>query len=193
MPPDWARLSPTGKIPVLTERDLVLRDSSVICAWLERQHPQPALFPADATLYAHALWLEEYADGTMFRELIHGLFFQQVIRPNILNQPTEQTVITTILEQVAPKVLGYLESQVAGPQLVGSQFSIADIAVVSNLINFHYLSHRLEPARYPRLGQYFRQQIRRPSFAKALEAERAAAASMRLDTTFLSAAAPAIA
>ena len=67
--------------------------SSIICAWLERRHPEPALYPADADLLADALWLEEYADGTMFRELIHGLFFQQVIRPNILKQTTDKTIV----------------------------------------------------------------------------------------------------
>lgn len=192
-PPGWDRLSPTGKIPVVTKGDRALRDSSVICTWLERRYPEPALYPADPDLNADALWLEEYADGTMFRELIHGLFFQQVIRPNILKQSTDKAIIAGILDQVAPKVLGYLESQVAGEHLVGGRFGIADITVVSNLINFHYLGHSLDPARHPKLGPYFRRQIRRPSFAKALQAERPVAASMGLDAAFVSAAESAVA
>lgn len=189
-PPGWAALSPTGKIPVVTEGDLVLRDSSVICTWLERQSPAPALYPAEARALADALWLEEYADGTVFREVIHGLFFQQVIRPGILQQPTDKAVIADILEQAAPKVLGYLESQINGEHLVDGAFSIADVAVVSNLINFHYLGHALDPALFPKLGRYFRQQIRRPAFRQALEAERPFADSMGLSTTFLAAADP---
>ena len=189
-PPGWDRLSPTGKIPVVTDGDRVLRDSSVICAWLERRYPEPALYPADADLLADALWLEEFADGTMFRDLIHGLFFQQVIRPNILKQATDKAVIEWILEQAAPKVLGYLEGQLGGEHLVGGRFGIADIAVISNLINFHYLGHRLDPARHPRLDRYFRRQIRRPSLVRALEAERPVAASMGLDTTRFAAAEP---
>lgn len=186
-PPGWATLSPTGKIPVVTDGDLVLRDSSAICAWLERRYPKPALYPAAADHFAGALWLEEYADGTVFREVIHGLFFQQVIRPNILKQPTDQTAIAAVLEQVAPKVFGYLESQVGGEHLVAGAFGIADIAVVSNLINFHYLGHALDPARYPKLSHYFRQQIRRPAFRQALEAERPFADSMGLSAAFLAA------
>ncbi|WP_119418719.1 glutathione S-transferase family protein [Desertibaculum subflavum] len=189
-PPGWATLSPTGKIPVVTEGDLVLRDSSAICAWLERRQPQPALYPAAAGPFAEALWLEEYADGTVFREVIHGLFFQQVIRPNILKQPSDQAAIASVLGQAAPKVLGYLEAQVDGEHLVGDAFGIADIAVVSNLINFHYLGHALDPARYPKLGRYFRQQIRRPAFRQALQAERPFADSMGLSTAFLAASDP---
>lgn len=189
-PPGWDRLSPTGKIPVVTEGDLVLRDSSVICAWLERRQPKPALYPAAVELFAEALWLEEYADGTVFLEVIHGLFFQQVIRPNILKQPADKAAIATVLEQTAPKVLGYLEGQVGGEHLVDGAFGIADIAIVSNLINFHYLGHAIDSALYPKLGRYFRQQIRRPAFHQALAAERPFAGSMGLSTAFLAAADP---
>jgi glutathione S-transferase len=57
-PPDWRRLSPTGKIPVLTDGGFTLPDSSAICAYLERCHPQPPLVPAAPQDHARALWLE---------------------------------------------------------------------------------------------------------------------------------------
>ncbi len=44
-PAGWDELSPTGKIPVVTEDDLTLRDSSVICAYLEKTEPNPPLYP----------------------------------------------------------------------------------------------------------------------------------------------------
>src|SRR5688572_18439337 len=40
-PAGWDKLSPTGKIPVAQYGELLLRDSSVICAYLERRHPEP--------------------------------------------------------------------------------------------------------------------------------------------------------
>jgi glutathione S-transferase len=67
-PPGWDELSPTGKIPVATDGDLLLPDSSVICAYLERTRPNPPLYPADTRDYVQALWFEEFADGTIFRE-----------------------------------------------------------------------------------------------------------------------------
>src|SRR5262245_39151688 len=85
-PAGWAELSPTGKIPVARDGDLVLRDSSVICAYLERAHPHAPLYPAAAADYARALWYEEYADSTLFPAVVHGLFFQKVIRPGMLNE-----------------------------------------------------------------------------------------------------------
>jgi len=180
-PAGWDRLSPTGKIPVVAIDDFELADSSVICAYLEQTHPEPALYPRDARDRACALWLEEYCDGTLFREVVHGLFFQTVIRPKILQQPTDRAAIDAILTQALPKVFGYLESQVTDGFLVGDRFGIADIALASNLVNYHYLGSRIDAARHPKLEQAFKRLCRQPSIATALRTEQAVAKSMGLD------------
>jgi glutathione S-transferase len=66
-------LNPLGKIPVYQDDNVTLGDSSVICAYLEKNHPDISLYPIDATEYANAVWLEKYADthltpslGTVF-------------------------------------------------------------------------------------------------------------------------------
>lgn len=183
-PANWADLSPTGKIPVIADGDLVLQDSSVICTYLERTHPSPALYPKDTADHVRALWLEEYADGTVFREVVHGLFVQKVIRPNILKQPTETAVIDAILAEALPKVFGYLDRSIGGAYLVGERFTIADIATVSNLVNFHYLGFRIDARRYPALAAYFDRVLQYPSVAAALKAEQPVAANMGLDSSF---------
>jgi len=184
-PAGWDELSPTGKIPVVADGDLVLRDSSVICAYLERVHPDHPIYPRETRDFVQALWLEEYADGTVFREVIHGLFFQKIIRPNILKQTTDSAAIATILNDALPKVFGYLERTIGGEHLAGGRFGIADIATVSNLINFHYLGYQIEERRFPKLAAYFARQLRNPAIETALRAERPVAAGMGLDQTFL--------
>lgn len=190
-PPGWSDLTPTGKIPAFTDNDVTLCDSSVICAYLERVHPAPALYPSYTHGYVQALWYEEYADGTIFRELVHGLFFNQVIAPKILNRPGDQSAIDTILCDTVPGIFGYLEKSLRGPYLAGDQFTIADVAVVSNLINFHYLGHAIDRQRYPRLAAYFARSIAHPSIATALRAEQGAVAGMGLDRSFMKEAAAA--
>ena len=180
-PAGWDRLSPTGKIPVVAIDDFELADSSVICAYLEQTHPDPALYPRDAKDRARALWLEEYCDSTVFREVVHGLFFQNVIRPKILQQPTDRTAIDAILTQALPKVFGYLESQMTDGWLVGKSLGIADIALACNLVNYHYLGYRIDAARYPKLERTFRRLCRHPSIATALGNEQPVAQNMGLD------------
>ena len=184
-PAGWGELSPTGKIPVMTDDDLVLPDSSVICAYLERIHPDHPIYPRETRDFVQALWLEEYADGTVFREVVHGLFFQKVIRPNILKQATDTAVMTAILNEAVPKVFGYLERTIAGDHLVAGRFGIADIATVSNLINFHYLGYQIDVRRFPKLSAYFARQLRQPAIEAAVRAERPVAERMGLDQTFL--------
>lgn len=54
---------------------LTLADSTVICAYLQRLHSEQPIHPQDARDYAGALWLEEYGDGTLYRDVVRGLFF----------------------------------------------------------------------------------------------------------------------
>ncbi|GAB2178467.1 glutathione S-transferase family protein [Dongia sp. agr-C8] len=184
-PEGWDRLSPTGKIPVVTlTDDATLCDSSVICAYLEKTEPNPPLYPTEAKAFADALWLEEYADGTLFREVVHGLFFQQVIRPKLLNQATDEAAVAAILETALPKRIAYLESRVGGDFLVDGGFGVADIAVMSNLINLHYLGHAIDGKRWPRLHRYFDVLLQRPSIRAALAAELNVASGMGLDLAF---------
>lgn len=190
-PAGWDKLSPTGKIPVVALDGFELADSSVICAYLEQTHPEPALYPRDAKALARALWLEEYCDGTLFREVVHGLFFQNVIRPKILGQESDQAAIDAILGQAVPKVFGYLESQMTGSFLVGDSLGIADITLVSNLVNYTYLGYRIDAARYPKLDRSFRRLCRQPAIATALGAERPVAKGMGLDVDAVEALTPA--
>jgi glutathione S-transferase len=184
-PENWERISPTGKIPVLAEGTWMLPDSSVICAYLERVQPAPALYPTAARDYAQALWFEEYADGTLYREAIHPLFFQKIIRPGMLKQETDVSAVNAVLGGAMPRIFGYLNSVLEGDFLAGQAFSIADIATASNLINFHYLGYEIDARAFPRLAAYFRRQLERPSIARALAAEKPVAASMGLDTAFV--------
>lgn len=190
-PPDWERLSPTGKIPVATDGDFTLLDSSVIAAYLERLHPAPALYPSEARAYAEALWFEEYADGTIFRDLVHGLFFQKAIRPNILKQETDQSAVAALESQVMPRIFGYLESAAAAGDLGADRFGIGEIAVTSNLVNLRYLGYAIDARRYPKLAAFFKRQTALPAMAAALAAEQPVAAQMGLDQSFMNAAAAA--
>lgn len=172
-PPDWLELSPLGKIPVLRTPELTVADSSVICQYLERTSPSPAIFPTDPVEFAQALWFEEFVDSGLASHVLHGLLVQRVFAPRFLNRAPDEALIQRSLEQEIPPRLAYLERNLNGEFIVGGNMSIADITVASMLINFHFAGERLRG--YPKLERYFHGLLRRPTFRQAFTVELPAA------------------
>src|SRR5947208_41974 len=85
--PEFRKISPLGKIPAFRDGERTLSDSSVICAYLERTHPTPALYPSDPYEYARALWFEEYGDTALLSAIGPKIFFKKVVAPIFFHQP----------------------------------------------------------------------------------------------------------
>ena len=62
---EFLNINPLGKIPTLVDGDLTLGDSKVICRYLEKAYPEPALYPADLADGAMADWYEELCGGAI--------------------------------------------------------------------------------------------------------------------------------
>ena len=184
-PANWASLSPTGLIPAMQDGEFSVAESGAICLYLERKQPQPAILPVADRDYSRAMFWDGYA-GWMFRSLVQPLFFQKVINPVIFKGKTDQGAIDHLLREQRPKIFGYLESQMNGKFLVGAQLSLADIAIVSNLINYHYLSFDIDCGEYPKLAKYTEGILALEPMRKALAGEAPVAEQMGLDRKFLS-------
>jgi glutathione S-transferase len=184
-PANWASLSPTGLIPAMQDGDFSTAESTSICVYLERKKPAPAILPPGDREYSRAMFWDGYS-GWVFRTLVHGLFFQKVINPVIFKGATDQTVIDKLLAEQRPKIFGYLESHIDGKFLVGSALSLADIGIVSNLINYQYLGFTIDPAKYPKLKKYADGIVKLDPFKQALEREAPIVAQFGLDRSFVS-------
>jgi glutathione S-transferase len=185
-PENWSLLSPTGLIPAISHDGFELADSVAICGYLEKLKPAPSIYPSDAKAYGRALWLEQYAGSVLFKEVIHPLFHQKIIRPHILKQgEPNQTEIERVQTEIAPGIFAYLNAQISDGFFTNGALTIADIAVASNLLNYHYLGFRLDPARYPKLTAWFSRTIGEKPFRSALKDEEPFASQMGLDRTFL--------
>ena len=44
--PDFLRLNPFGRVPVLIDEDITVYDSTIIAEYLEDEYPEPPLLPA---------------------------------------------------------------------------------------------------------------------------------------------------
>src|SRR5262245_15116620 len=150
-PANWRELSPTGRIPVVQDGDFTLADSAAICAYLERKEPRPSVYPADARRYGRALWLEQFAGGTLFRDVVHPLFHEVFVHPRVKGVATDEARVDAVLTGTLPEVFGYLESVSSTAFLAGDALSVADLAVVSNLVTLGYIGFPPDRTRYPRL------------------------------------------
>lgn len=186
-PENWRSLSPTGLIPAISHDGFETFDSNAICAYLEKVKPSHSLYPSDARAFGRALAFEQYATNAVFGKVVQPLFFQKVIKPNILKQgPADPAEITRVETEEAPQIFSFLNEQLeSGKYFSGNAFSIADLAITSNLINYQYLGFHINRDKYPNFARVFASNLTLPAFAKALEAEKPFVAQMGLDRSFL--------
>jgi len=173
--PEFKKISPLGKIPVYQEDDYYLPDSSAILDYLEVKYPSPSLFPKDARERGRAVFLEEFADGGIAAKGTAAIFFQRVVGPRFMGQPTDEAVVSKSINEDMPVFQDYLEGLLTsgGDFLVGSQFSIADIAVTSQFVNLSHAKYTVDAKRWPKLAAYLGKMFARPTFAKLIEEESA--------------------
>jgi glutathione S-transferase len=188
-PPNWRELSPTGRIPAITDGDFAVADSTAICMYLDRAYPEHAIYPKAARDLARTLSIELYATEQLFRNVVRTLFHEIFVHPKIENRPTDQPIVDRVFEEAIPEVFGYLNGLVGEEFLVGQTMTAGDLAVVSNLVTYHYCGFNLDRSRFGRLAKYFDRMVSEPSIRQTLHNEISVVASMGLNDEILKAVA----
>ncbi|MGH7819031.1 MAG: glutathione S-transferase family protein [Candidatus Binatia bacterium] len=173
MPAGYEKLSPLKKVPAFQDGDVTLADSSVILAYVERTHPNPPLYPSDPVQYARALWFEEYGDGGLVN-VTGVVFFQRVVGPRVFQRPTDEAAVNKAIEETAPPMFDYLESQLGkGDWFLGQSFTIGDIGVGSQLVNLKHAGFTPDTKRWPKLAAFVARFCERPSVRPLISEEAA--------------------
>lgn len=169
----FRRMSPFGKIPAYREGSLRLCDSSVICAYLEKCHPENALFPVDNRDYAQALWIEEYCDTVVSKIMTFRLMYQCFLKPAFRKIPPDVELIESTLRDDVPPILNHVEEYIIGTNqfLVGNQISIADISMTAHMLSYIYSGHTINEDKWPKTKQYIDRMLETDPFPKVLREE----------------------
>jgi glutathione S-transferase len=179
-PPTWRKLSPLGKIPAFSDGDRTLADSSVICAYVERRNPSPALYPTDDYLHARALWFEEYSDGGLMAVVGPGIFGPLVIQPALRGAAPDHARAKKAVDEELPPLFTYLEGELGSQSyFVGDSFSIADISIAAMFVNLMLADVKIDPARWPKLAAWTERVHSRPSFKTLIEEDHKSLAALR--------------
>lgn len=171
VPEAFAKASPLGKIPALQQGDFAIADSSVIVAYLEKIHPDKALYPSDAKLYAQALWLEEYADSAMSGVIHDKIFVETVVKPQVLQLQPDALIVGNAIKNELPQIFDYLEKVLSDngtAYLVGDSLTVADLAVANHFVSLKLSGVTLDGQKWPKLHAYVTGILAEPAFVKVL-------------------------
>ena len=170
-PEGFRKVSPLGLIPAFRHDERIVNDSTVICRYIERLHPEPALIPGDPALEAQALWLETYI-GSFTGVAGPGIFRNLVLNPLMTGSEPDEAAAQEVIDGELPEFYDYLEETLGGAEFfVDGRFSIADIAVASSFVNLRHAGVAPDAARWPRFAAFVKRMHARPSFAGLIEEE----------------------
>jgi glutathione S-transferase len=196
--PGFLRINPKAVVPVLLHEGRVVRESTVICEYLEEVFPQHPIYPATPWERAQVrIWTKAVdeelhpACSTITYVVSHrhtilrngaGSFDEFMQRGAGEGSAARQRKWRWINEGLAAPGAseqirlydGYLAKMEAALQssewLVGGHYTMADIALAPYLNRLAGLSmHEMwENGRYPRVADWFRRTMARPTFGPAL-------------------------
>ena len=164
---EWRRMNPVGKVPVITDGDLVMFESGAIVQHLLDRHGGGRLEPERGTpehaAYLQWSWFAEATFGRMTGEIANH-------RRAFADGPLED-----VLEEArnrARSCLAAVESGLEGrPYLVGEAFTAADIMMGYTLASF---TRNVGDDFGPRVADYWSRLTARPAWRSTLAAEQAA-------------------
>ena len=158
--PEYLKLHPLGKVPVLQDGDVVLLESVAICMYLADKFPEKKLAPELGTpargLYYQ--WLI-YAASTL-EPLIATVFVNTIRQPENKDLPA-----TKDAQQGFAACAAVIEDALqTGPFLLGEQFSVADV-IMGSMLAWARALKLVEGS--PNIAAYLSRVTARPSFQAA--------------------------
>ena len=170
--PEWYyALSPLGRVPAIKDGDVALADSSVIAQYLHESYPGSSLYGSTPAEAARVRWLEKYADYELAPIATFVVFRQRFLLP-LMGEKTDEQAVTAALDDQLPTLLAYLEQELGDNRyFLGEQFSIADIAVVCQLINLAHVGALIDEERWPGLSSLLSRVTSRNSVSSLLPLE----------------------
>ena len=159
--PEYLKLNPYGKVPVLTDDATVLYESLIINEYLDEKYSNPPLMPKDPAKRAKARILVDYG-------MAHFDAPYQRLRMELMKDAKEQNqqVIATAKAELK-KLLQRLEDEIGEQQYLLGDFSLVDADLLPRFTRLEGFGVLPDPS-LPRLGSYLERVKARPSVRAVL-------------------------
>lgn len=169
--PEFLAISPRGFIPAFEDGAFNVPDSTVITEYLEETYPHTSVLPTSPRDRAKSRWLTEYAGSVIFPPCA-TLFNQLVLNPGYYKQATDEAAVIEAKNEIFPPIFDYLETQLPADGFLFGDVGLADISIVSPLINAEYAGFTVDESRWPKLAGLVERVKALPEFAKCVEGEK---------------------
>ncbi|HGO6126635.1 TPA: glutathione S-transferase family protein [Burkholderia cepacia] len=166
--PEFLRLNPAGKVPVLVDGDLVIPESAAIVLYLADKYPEKALLPVDPALRAQAYRWVMFA----VTELEQPLW--RITRHSFLYPPEKRSPADIELARDDFRTMAaILDKHLEGREfIVGDTLTVAD-CVTAYLIDWAGECNLIES--FPQLRAYLERLYARPNAPQRIADARKAA------------------
>lgn len=154
--PEFLKLNPYGKIPVLVDDGKVLFESCIINEYLDEKYPDPPLMPKDPYLRGRGRVLIDYA-----LNYAHEPYW--ALRGEMLKSHAQQN--QAVLAETRDKLrrlFTYLDEELNNKDFFTGGFSLSDIAILPRLVRMETYGALPAPS-LPRLGAWLERMKARSS------------------------------
>lgn len=160
----YLALNPKGRVPALATSGGILTETPAILAFIAQTYPQAGLAPADPFGFAKVQEFNSYLCSTLHVAHAH--------RMRGYRWADDAAAIEAMKRKVPQSVSAcydYVETQIAGPWVMGTDYSIADayLFTVAQWLE----GDGVDPARYPKVIDHRARMAARPNVATAIAEE----------------------
>ena len=160
--PEFLKLNPRGKVPLMIDGETVLYESRIINEYLEEKYPEPPLMPKAAAQRAKIRLLMDYA----LTELIPP---NQRMREQMIKDEKERdpAVIESAKRELI-EMLGTFETELGDQPYLAGEFSLLDASVIPRFLRLAEWNILTDPS-LPRLGKWLQRMKDRPAVQSIMQ------------------------
>ncbi|MBS0534701.1 MAG: glutathione S-transferase family protein [Proteobacteria bacterium] len=162
--PDYLALNPKGRVPALVTPAGILTETPAILAYIAQSWPQAGLAPTDPFRFAKVQEFNSYLCSTL-----HVAHAHRMRGTRWADDPAAIEAMKRKVPQSVSACYDYVETQIAGPWVMGADYTIADayLFTVAQWLE----GDGVDPARYPKVIDHRTRMAARPNVKAAIEEE----------------------
>jgi len=140
-----------AEVPVLVDGDVTVVNSADIVAYLERQYPDPPIYPTDPKQYVRARAWERCADATIDPILADISYWLWADRPDTMPDGLLDAARADMAQ-----VFAALERDLDGNEFVCGTLSIAELALLPHISACKAMGVPIDAERYPNVTAWLK-------------------------------------